>query len=43
VVFGLPFAARLEHTFEDGLSPPGAAAPVHSTGDRLARLLSPVL
>jgi cardiolipin synthase A/B len=51
VVFDLPFAAHLEHTFEDDLAHATEITlpawrrrtPLHSIGDRLARLLSPVL
>jgi cardiolipin synthase len=51
VVFDLPFAAHLEHTFEDDLAHSTEITlptwrrrtALHRTGDRLARLLSPVL
>jgi len=51
VVFDLAFAAHLEHTFEDDLAQATEITLpawrrrtyLHSTGDRLARLLSPVL
>lgn len=51
MIFGLPFAAHLEHTSEDGLAyateitlPAWRRRTLfHGTGDRLARLLSPVL